>query len=184
VFWLGSLEPRKNVAVLVSAFAQLLAAQPDLPHRLVLAGSSGWLEEGLVPPREQAVLRQRDRLRVLGPVPDDQLRALYAGAALFAFPSRHEGFGLPVLEAMAQGTPVLCADIPALREVAGGAARLVPPMDVEAWVAALGDLLEGAAHDPADITQPMAAAGRARAASLSWERCIGSTHAVYTEALA
>jgi glycosyltransferase involved in cell wall biosynthesis len=68
--------------------------------------------------------------------------------------------------------------------VAGGAARLVPPMDVEAWVAALGDLLEGDAHHPAETTQPMAAAGRARAAGFSWERCIGRTHAVYAEALA
>ena len=184
VFWLGTLEPRKNVAVLLTAFARLLAARPDLPHRLVLAGSAGWLDEGLVPLQERAMLRERDRLRVLGPVPDDELRSLYAGAVLFAFPSRHEGFGLPVLEAMAQGTPVVCADIPALREVAGGAARLVPPMNVEAWVAAVGDLLEGAADHPAQTTQPMAAAGRARAAGFSWERCIASTHAVYTEALA
>ena len=184
VFWLGTLEPRKNVAVLLTAFARLLAARPDLPHRLVLAGSAGWRHEGLLPLREQAVLRERDRLRVLGPIPDDELRAVYAGAVLFAFPSRHEGFGLPVLEAMAQGTPVVCADIPALREVAGGAAHLVPPMDTEAWVAALGDLLEGAAHHPAETTAPMAAAGRARAAGFSWERCIASTHAVYAEALA
>ena len=180
----GTLEPRKNVAVLLTAFARLLAARPDLPHRLVLAGSAGWRHEGLLPLREQAVLRERDRLRVLGPIPDDELRAVYAGAVLFAFPSRHEGFGLPVLEAMAQGTPVVCADIPALREVAGGAAVLVPPMDVEAWVTALGDLLEGAAHHPSETTQPMAAAGRTRAAGFSWERCIASTHAVYADALA
>jgi glycosyltransferase involved in cell wall biosynthesis len=121
---------------------------------------------------------------VLGHVPDDQLRALYAGAVLFAFPSRHEGFGLPVLESMAQGTPVVCADIPALREVAGGAARLVPPMDVDAWVAALGDLLDGAEHHPVETTEPMARAGRARAAGFSWERCIRATHAVYDEAMA
>jgi alpha-1,3-rhamnosyl/mannosyltransferase len=184
VFWLGTLEPRKNVTVLVSAFARLLAGRTDLPHRLVLAGSGGWLEEGLVPPRDEALLRQRDRLRVLGHVPDDELRALYAGAVLFALPSRHEGFGLPVLEAMAQGTPVVCADIAPLREVAGGAARLVPPMDVDAWVVALSDLFDGAEHHPDETTRPMAAAGRARAAGFSWERCIRATHAVYEEAMA
>ena len=184
VFWLGSLEPRKNVAVLVSAFAQLVAARPNLPHRLVLAGPSGWLEEGLVPPKEQSALRQRDRLRVLGQVPDDQLRALYAGAVLFAFPSRHEGFGLPVLEAMVQRTPVLCADIPALREVAGDAARFVPPTDVEAWVVALGDLIQDLEDRPAETVEPMLAAGQARAATFSWDRTVRATHAIYAEAMA
>jgi glycosyltransferase involved in cell wall biosynthesis len=180
VFWLGSLEPRKNVAVLVSAFARLLAERAEFPHRLVLAGASGWLEKGLVPPAEEAALRARDRLRVLGAVPDDELRALYAGAVVFAFPSRHEGFGLPVLEAMVQGTPVVCADIPALREVAGGAARLVPPNDVDAWVAALTELLE---DGPNAQRQNMAAAGRARAAEFSWAGTVRATHAVYEEAL-
>jgi glycosyltransferase involved in cell wall biosynthesis len=177
VFWLGSLEPRKNVGVLISAFARLVAARPELPHRLVLAGPSGWRQAGLVPEMQRPGLG--DRLRLLGPVSYEQLPGLYAGAALLAFPSRHEGFGLPVLEAMVQGTPVACADIPALREVAGGAARLVPPMDVDAWVATLDELL-----DDDRSRQKMAAAGRVRAAGFSWERTVRATHAVYEEALA
>ena len=80
-------------------------------------------------------------MRLLGPVGREHLFALFAGADLFAFPSRHEGFGIPVVEAMAQGTAVVCADIPALREVAGDAARFVRPDDVDGWVDAIRALL-------------------------------------------
>ena len=86
---------------------------------------------------------------MLGHTRDPELRALYAGAEVFAFPSRHEGFGLPVLEAMVQGTPVVCGDIPALAEVTGGAARLVAPDDVDGWAHALLELLTDAALRPA-----------------------------------
>jgi len=117
-------------------------------------------------------------LRLLGPVGEGDLSALYTGADLFAFPSRHEGFGLPVLEAMAQGTPVICADIAALREVAGGAAKLVSPEDVGGWaraiIATLGDR-------PA--RDQMSSAGRRRAAELTWERTVRATRIVYDEAL-
>ena len=143
VFWIGSLEPRKNVGLLVEAFAHW-AAHTGLPHRLVLAGPAGWVEDEasvLAPAR-----RLGNRVRTIGRVGDPTLSALYRGADLFAFPSRHEGFGIPVLEAMAQGTPVLAADIAALREVAAGAAVLRSPDDPEAWVAALDNLL----HDDAE----------------------------------
>ena len=133
-----------------------------LPHRLVLAGPAGWGDGGSVPSDVRAGLG--DRLRLLGPVRAAELAALYRGADLFAFPSRHEGFGLPVLEAMAQGTPVVCADIPALREVAGGAARLVPAADVAAWVDAITTALDDRAEH-----QRLAAAGLKRAAELPWE---------------
>ncbi len=175
VLWVGSLEPRKNVGVLVAAFA-LAADRAGLPHRLVLAGPTGWLHEDLVP----AAARERlgDRLQLLGPVGHDELPALYRGADLFAFPSRHEGFGLPVLEAMAQGTPVVCADIPALVEVAGGAARLVAPGDTQAWADAITSTLMGG-----DQRDRMAAAGQKRAAGLTWEQTVEATRRVYDEAL-
>jgi glycosyltransferase involved in cell wall biosynthesis len=176
VLWVGSLEPRKNVGMLVAAFSRLLAAEPDLPHRLVLAGPLGWLHDRLLPAGDQEVLG--DRLQRLGRVSETELRALYAGAELFAFPSRHEGFGLPVLEAMAQGTPVLCADIPALVEVSGGAARLVKGDEIDAWVAALGELL----RDPT-ARATLGRAGRQRAAHFDWERSVRATRAVYEEAL-
>jgi glycosyltransferase involved in cell wall biosynthesis len=173
VLWVGSLEPRKNVTTLVMAFARLVAGG-SWPHRLVLAGPSGWLVDGLIPDHERHLLG--DRLRLVGRVSDVDLRALYAGAEVFAFPSRHEGFGLPVLEAMAQGTPVLCADIPALREVTDGAARLVPATDVGAWHEALEEVL-----GDDRLRSELASAGRKRVGDFSWERMTEATHAVYCE---
>ncbi|MGH8984130.1 MAG: glycosyltransferase family 4 protein [Acidimicrobiia bacterium] len=176
VLWLGSLEPRKNVGLLVEAFARW-AATSDVPHQLVLAGPAGWVEDRdtvLAPAR-----RLGDRVRTIGRVGDDHLRGLYRGADVFVLPSRHEGFGLPVLEAMAQGTPVVASDIPSLREVAGDAARLVTPFDPDAWAGALDDLL----HDR-DRHAHLGAAGRRRAELFSWERCASETRAVYREARA
>ena len=115
---------------------------------------------------------------MVGRVADPALRALYRGADLFAFPSRHEGFGIPVVEAMAQETPVLAADIPALREVAADAARFLPPDDTDAWVAALDELL----HDSGERAR-LAARGRQRAQQYSWTRCAEQTRAVYREAM-
>ena len=175
VLWVGTLEPRKNVGVLVEAFARW-AATSDVPHRLVLAGPKGWVED------REAVLeparRLGDRVRVLGHVDGAQLRGLYRGADVFAFPSLHEGFGLPVLEAMAQGTPVVCADIPALAEVAGAAARLVPVGDPDGWASALDDLVRDHGE-----RERLGAAGRHHAEAFTWDRCIAETVAVYREAL-
>ncbi|MGQ0802407.1 MAG: glycosyltransferase family 4 protein [Actinomycetota bacterium] len=175
VLWLGSLEPRKNVGLLVEAFARWVAMH-DVPHLLVLAGPAGWLDEDV------AVLgparRLGERVRTIGRVGDDHLRGLYRGADLFALPSRHEGFGIPVLEAMAQGTPVACSDIAALREVAGDGARFVAADDPDAWAAVLDELL----HDQ-DARALLAAAGRRRAGEFSWARCAEETRAVYLEAL-
>jgi alpha-1,3-rhamnosyl/mannosyltransferase len=175
VFWIGSLEPRKNVGLLVDAFVRW-ALHTDLPHRLVLAGPAGWLEDEasvLAPAR-----RLGDRVRTLGRVGDPALGALYRGADLFAFPSHHEGFGIPVLEAMAQETPVIAADIPALREIAAGAAVLRSPDDLDAWVAALDNLL----HDEAELSR-LGEVGRARAQGYSWTRCAEETRAIYLEAV-
>jgi alpha-1,3-rhamnosyl/mannosyltransferase len=173
VFWAGTFQPRKNVRVLLDAFTRLDPAV--VTHRLVLAGPPGWKPDD----DDAAVARELgDRVRLLGPVRREQLLPLFAGADLFAFPSRHEGFGIPVLEAMAQGTPVVCSDIPALREVAGDAAVFVAPDDVDGWIQAIAAL---AAHDGAH--EALVEAGAARVASFSWERCVRETVAVYREAL-
>ena len=171
VLWVGSSEPRKNVGVLVEAFARLDA---DLvPRRLVLV-----TPDGRLPAMQSQLDALGDRVRLLDHVARDQLFALYGGADLFAFPSRHEGFGIPVLEAMAQSTPVVCSDIPALREVAGDAARFVGAGDRDGWVDALKVLLTDRAAR-ADLV----ARGRERVEGYSWERCVAETVAVYREAL-
>ena len=177
VFWLGSHEPRKGLGTLVAAMARLSSGAGDRARRpplLVLAGYSGWRNEGLVDRADAAKLG--DRLIELGTVSEDDLPALYAGASVFAFPSRHEGFGLPVLEAMVQSTPVVCSDIASLAEVTGGAARLVPPEDPAALADAIGDLL---GDDVAAAR--LGAEGCARAAGFTWSRTVRATHAVYEE---
>jgi glycosyltransferase involved in cell wall biosynthesis len=176
LLWLGSLEPRKNVETLVRAFDRWIA-ETGRPHLLVLAGPEGWVVD-----RDATLASMnaaRERVRVVGPVVGDHLGGAYRGADLFAFPSRHEGFGLPVLEAMVQGTPVVAADIPALRETAGSAAVLVAPDDERAWADAFERLIADA-----DERAAMAAAGRVQAAHFSWARCAQETRAVYEEALA
>jgi glycosyltransferase involved in cell wall biosynthesis len=173
VLWAGTLQPRKNVRVLLDAFSRFDPTR--VPHRLVLAGPPGWKADDGDAAVAQAL---GDRVRLLGPVGRDQLFALFAGADLFAFPSRHEGFGIPVLEAMAQDTAVVCSDIATLHEVAGDAARFVGPDDVDGWVAALETLLTDAV-----ARERLVDAGRIRVADFSWERCARETAAVYREAL-
>jgi glycosyltransferase involved in cell wall biosynthesis len=182
VLWVGSLEPRKGVATLVAAMARLQRRRGQVPSgseggaQLVLVGYPGWLTDALVPAAERAALG--DDLHQLGPVSEEELWSLYGGAAVFAFPSRHEGFGLPVLEAMSQGAPVVASDIPAIREVAGGAAHLVPPGDVERWADALEDLLGDEAE-----RRRLSAAGAARARVYDVATTITGIRTVYAELL-
>lgn len=168
VLWVGTIEPRKNLPVLVDAFTAL--DRPDLD--LVLVGPTGWGED--LRPRLDPL---GARVRTPGFVPAAGLRALYAGAELLCFPSRHEGFGLPVLEAMAQGTPVVTSLRTATAEVAGGAAVLVDP----ASAAAVADGMRQVLDDPV-ATSALVAAGRRRAAELSWDRCAEGLRSVYEEA--
>ncbi len=142
---------------------------------MVLAGYEGWLNDDLVGPEDRA--RLGSALHQLGRVRERELWALYGGAAVFAFPSRHEGFGLPVIEAMSQGVPVVASDIPAIREVAGGAARLVPPGDVKGWTDALDELLSDE-----EARRHLAAAGLVRSQHFSVAAFAAATRAVYQEA--
>ncbi len=181
VLWLGSAEPRKDLPTLVAAMARLArqrgaggGALGDT--RLVLAGFPGWRQGGRIPTEDRDALGER--LVEVGTVPDATLWALYRGAALFAFPSRHEGFGLPVLEAMGQGTAVLCSDIPALREVAGTAAAFAPVGDVAGWAERIQALLA----DDAERAR-LGAAGRARAAEFPVSAFVEGTHRAYLDVL-
>jgi len=160
---IGTVQPRKNLLRLIDA----LAAAPDAP-RLVIAGRRGWLAEPIE--RRAAALGIAGRVRFTGYLDDRDLPALYAGATAFVFPSLYEGFGMPVLEAMAAGTPVLTANTSALPEVAGDAALLIDPGDVAAIAAGLSQI----SHDTA-LRQRLSVAGRQRAATFSWERCAQHT---------
>ncbi|MGH9077006.1 MAG: glycosyltransferase family 4 protein [Acidimicrobiales bacterium] len=178
VLWVGSLEPRKGVGTLVSAMARMTgsAGGPRSQRpRLVLAGYRGWLSDGIIDAGDRAALGEH--LVQLGPVGEEDLWALYAGAAVFALPSRHEGFGLPALEAMSQGVAVVCSDIPALRQLVGQSACLVAPGDVGAWADALGGLL----GDPAARAR-LGVAGQVRSKLFTWEATASATRQIYEEA--
>jgi glycosyltransferase involved in cell wall biosynthesis len=165
----GTLEPRKGLDVLVAAYRDLLTAVPDAPP-LVLAGGTGWGDQ------PDVAALPADRIVLPGYVDAADLRAIVSGARVLAFPSRYEGFGLPPLEAMAAGVPVIASDIPAVREATAGLARLVPPGNAEALAAALAEEL-AAAPDPAAL-----GAARAHAAAQTWTRCADLTLAAYHRA--
>jgi alpha-1,3-rhamnosyl/mannosyltransferase len=165
VLTVGTLEPRKNLARLVEAFASIPAAR-DGGCKLVLAGARGWSSSTL----DAVVGRHGHLVRPIGFVSEAELPALYAEATAFAFPSLEEGFGLPVLEAMAAGTAVLTSDRSSLPEVAGDAALLVDPTDAGAIAAGLERLLA----EPG-LRDDLALRGRARAATFTWERTAQAT---------
>jgi glycosyltransferase involved in cell wall biosynthesis len=157
VLWAGTVEPRKNLSGVVRAFARL--DRDDV--LLVLAGPDGWNEdlEALLPPA------LRPRVRRIGFVSPSDLRALYAGASVFCLPSLAEGFGLPVLEAMAQATPVVTSSGTATEEVVGETGVLVDPNRPEQIAEALDRVL-----GDAGLAEQLAEAGRARASLFTWDR--------------
>jgi len=171
VLFVGTREPRKNLPGFLRAMARIAGS---FAGDAVVVGGAGW---GLADP---SVLARRhplgDRLRFLGYVAASDLPLLYAGAALFVMPSFYEGFGLPVLEAMAAGAPVITTTGGALEEVSGGAARLVPPGDDDALAAAIADLL-GDATGRAELRRR----GLARAATFSWRATAAAFLAVLEE---
>jgi len=173
VLAVGTVEPRKDLPSLVAAVDRL--AGEDVDVVVVHAGGDGWGIEGF----QQALdsMRHPERFRRLGHVPHDQLGHLYAGARVYAYPSVYEGFGLPVLEAMAAGVPVVTTDVPAIREVAGDAALVVPVGDVDALAEALGR----AWHDEAWRDEAVCR-GRRRCEAFSWDACVDGIVGIYRSA--
>ncbi len=169
----STVEPRKKIDRLLQAYGAL-PENLRKQYPLVLAGGRGWLSSGI----HDEIMRaeQAGWLKYLGFVDESTLPLLYAGARAFAYPSIYEGFGLPVLEAMASGVPVLTSDQSCLPEVGGAASLLIDPDDIDAFRDGLARLLS-------DETwrQPAINCGLARAAELSWEACVERTVAIYRQ---
>ncbi|OGO04543.1 MAG: hypothetical protein A2Y60_06935 [Chloroflexi bacterium RBG_13_54_9] len=170
----GRLEPRKNLGRLIEAY-WLLRQEADIRHRLLLVGDKGWLYDGLF--AQVGKLKLENNVIFLGFVPDDDLPALLSLADVFAYPSLYEGFGLPPLEAMACGTPVVASNTSCLPEVLGEAALFIDPTDVRP----LAETLHRVLTDE-ELRQDMSKRGLARATQFSWSTSAQKLLAVYEEA--
>lgn len=171
VLFVGSNEPRKNIKTLLEAYASLPAGiKNEFP--LVIAGGKGWLNSDI--PGVVKRLGIETSVRFAGYIGKDDMSAVYSGASVFAYPSLYEGFGLPILEAMSCGAPVITSNVSSMPEVAGDAARLVTPTDTEE----LGEALRALLSDEG-LRKNMRQKGRERASKFSWERCARETLALY-----
>jgi glycosyltransferase involved in cell wall biosynthesis len=172
ILHVGVLSPRKNLVRLMHAYRRL-RADGLIAHQLILAGSRGWRDEEIV--REAGAIDPSGQdIRLIGQVADGDLPALYHLAELFVFPSLYEGFGIPPLEAMARGTPVVSSNAAALPEVVGDAAELVDPLDEVGLAEAIKRVLTNASR-----REELTIRGRERAARFSWEQTARRTLAVY-----
>jgi glycosyltransferase involved in cell wall biosynthesis len=178
VLFLGTLEPRKNVDGLIRAYARWRERDKNAPP-LIIAGGKGWYYTKIFQLVE--ALDLTEAIRFPGYVPQEELVRWYNAASLLVYPSYFEGFGLPVLEAMACGTPVITSTVSSLPEVAGtdGAALLVDPTDIGALAEAMAQLMS-----QPDRRAVMSTRGRARAAGFQWEQTARDTVAVYQKVLA
>lgn len=171
VLYVGTIEPRKGLDTLLIAYAMLA---DEIPQDLVIAGKLGWYTRPLFQLIEAYRLKQR--VHFIGYVADDDLPKLYNLATLFVYPSRYEGFGLPPLEAMACGVPVICSNVASLPEVAGDAAWLVPPDAPEVLAAAMRQVLENE-----QLQDMMRTKGLERARNFTWEETARRTVEIYEE---
>jgi glycosyltransferase involved in cell wall biosynthesis len=169
LLYLGTLEPRKGIDTIISAY-HLLSGQNS--QAMVIAGKKGWYEDTLF--EQVRTLRLEGRVHFTGYPVDEDLPALYSLASAFLFPSRYEGFGLPPLEAMACGTPVICSNAASLPEVAGDAAVLIPPDRPELLAAAIERVLQDRAFG-----EELRARGLVQASRFTWEETAHRTLQVY-----
>jgi glycosyltransferase involved in cell wall biosynthesis len=174
VFSVGDLQPRKNQIGLIEAFARLLHTHPQLPHHLILTGKETWFT-----PKVHEAARTSgfaDRIHFTGFVSDEELLELYNACDCFVFPSFYEGFGLPILEAMACGRAVACSNTSAMPEVADGAGLLFDPRDAGEITRAMADILLDS-----ELRGRMERLGVQRAAVFSWQKSARTTLDVYAE---
>ncbi len=174
ILFIGTLEPRKNVATLIEAYSLLIARYPSL--KLIIGGAKGWFCEGIF--AEVDRLGLQGRVLFPGYIPQRELPFWYNAAELFVYPSLYEGFGLPPLEAMACGTPVIASDASSLPEVVGEAGMLVNPLDVEALAEAMGHVLSDEA-----LRRGMSERGLKRARRFSWRKMAHETVQLYRRAV-
>jgi glycosyltransferase involved in cell wall biosynthesis len=170
ILFVGTVEPRKNLLTLVRAFEQIANIQ------LVIAGQKGWLSDDLMAYLDRSEIRER--VLFTGHLSDDDLRALYSSCRVFVYPSLYEGFGLPLLEAMACGAPVVTSNVGSIVETVGEAARLISPTDTGELAQAITTLL----NDPRE-REHRSALGIKHAKKFSWERTAAATWEVYQQAL-
>ncbi len=176
LLWVGNIEPKKNVGLLLRAMQLLRERGREVP-KLVIAGALSTATNEVM--REFLRAGLQTRVQFVGRVRDAELPAIYRGAALFCFPSRHEGFGLPPLEAMAAGVPVIVSDAGSLPEVVGQAGLVRPVDDVEAWADGIVEVL-----GQPTLRDSLVARGRARALRFDWVTAARRTLAVYAAAAA
>ena len=174
VLFVGTLEPRKNIPLLIEAFARVRSEHPQL--QLVLVGGRGWLDAPIFAAHDRSGVGSSAHF--VGWLEARDLAVLYSQAAVFVLPSLYEGFGLPVLEAMACGAPVVCSNAGPLPEVAGDAALLLTPEEPDAWAEAIKRVL-----GDSQLSADLRARGMRRAELFSWERTAQATREVYREAL-
>ena len=176
VLYVGTVEPRKNLLNLIKAFEQVLS-ECDFSLQLVIAGRKGWMVDNLF--RHVKRSPAAEQIIFTGYLSDDDLCALYSSCALFVYVSLYEGFGLPPVEAMACGAPVIASRIPSLCETVGEAALLVAPTDVQELAHNIRSLLQNE-----DLRTQLARKGFQRSSELTWDRTAQLTRAVYDQALA
>lgn len=174
LLYVGLIEPRKNVPALLQAFARIAPQIPD--HSLVIAGRPGWHYDQFLQQYRQIGLQ--NRLHFTGYVAQEDLPAVYNMADCFVYPSTYEGFGLPVLEAMACGAPVITTNVSSMPEIVADAGILLPPQDVPGLAQAILRLI----HSPQE-RRLLSEKGLQRAASFTWERTAAQTLAVYRRVL-
>jgi alpha-1,3-rhamnosyl/mannosyltransferase len=172
VLYAGTIEPRKNLVTLLKAFEEVLRTT-ELRPQLVIAGKLGWKQNELLDNLEKSGFR--DRIKVLGYVSDADLRALYSSCLAFVYPSIYEGFGLPPLEAMACGAPVIASAVPS---VTNGVARVISATDVQGLAGSIVELIRDR-----QARESLSLAGRAHAAKFSWAQTAMLTREVYEETL-
>jgi glycosyltransferase involved in cell wall biosynthesis len=175
LLFVGTVEPRKNLMTLLRAFESVSRARQE-SLQLVIAGRSGWLVGDLLAEARRSPAAEK--IIFTGYLSDEDLCALYSSCAVFVYPSIYEGFGLPPLEAMACGAPVIASRIPSIEEVVGTAARLVVPENVVELTAAILELLVSES-----LRQELRVAGTARASEVSWSLTASLTQRVYAQAI-